>query len=105
MALIKCSECGGQVSDKAASCPHCGAPISRAKETSAAGQELTTIQQTSKKLKLHTVLSVLIAVIGIIVLFGDSDAEGHGASFGALLAIGGLTWFFVTRIRIWWHHS
>lgn len=27
MALIKCSECGGMVSDKAEVCPHCGAPI------------------------------------------------------------------------------
>lgn len=25
--LIKCSECGGQVSDKASTCPHCGAPL------------------------------------------------------------------------------
>ncbi len=27
MALITCSECGKQVSDKAATCPHCGNPI------------------------------------------------------------------------------
>jgi len=27
MALIKCEECGKNVSDKAASCPNCGAPI------------------------------------------------------------------------------
>lgn len=27
MALIECSECGKEVSDKAAACPHCGAPI------------------------------------------------------------------------------
>jgi predicted ATP-dependent serine protease len=27
MALIYCEECGRQVSDKAASCPECGAPI------------------------------------------------------------------------------
>lgn len=27
MALIKCSECGKKVSDKAASCVHCGCPI------------------------------------------------------------------------------
>lgn len=26
MALIACGECGKQISDKAASCPHCGAP-------------------------------------------------------------------------------
>lgn len=28
MALINCSECGKQVSDKAVACPNCGAPIS-----------------------------------------------------------------------------
>ena len=28
MALIKCSECGGTVSDKAEKCPHCGCPVS-----------------------------------------------------------------------------
>ncbi len=27
MALIKCSECGKEVSDKAAACPGCGAPL------------------------------------------------------------------------------
>lgn len=27
MALIKCPECNGQVSDKAKACPHCGYPI------------------------------------------------------------------------------
>lgn len=27
MALIKCEDCGKEVSDKAASCPNCGAPI------------------------------------------------------------------------------
>jgi DNA-directed RNA polymerase subunit RPC12/RpoP len=34
MALIKCSECGRDVSDKATSCPHCGMPISSVKHTS-----------------------------------------------------------------------
>ena len=28
MALIKCSECGNNISSKAAACPHCGCPIS-----------------------------------------------------------------------------
>lgn len=30
MALIKCPECGKQVSDKAGSCPNCGCPIANA---------------------------------------------------------------------------
>ena len=27
MALIKCPECGKEISDKAAACPNCGAPV------------------------------------------------------------------------------
>jgi hypothetical protein len=26
MALVQCAECGGEISDKATACPHCGAP-------------------------------------------------------------------------------
>lgn len=29
MALINCSECGKEISDKAASCPHCGNPMNQ----------------------------------------------------------------------------
>jgi hypothetical protein len=29
MALTKCEECGGQLSDRAVTCPHCGAPLQR----------------------------------------------------------------------------
>lgn len=31
--LIKCSECGKEVSDKASTCPHCGAPVKKEKST------------------------------------------------------------------------
>lgn len=32
MALMKCSECGKDVSDKAGACPNCGAPVATAAE-------------------------------------------------------------------------
>ena len=32
MALIKCSECGREISDKASSCPHCGCPVTGKEE-------------------------------------------------------------------------
>jgi hypothetical protein len=32
MALIRCKECGDTVSTKAAACPHCGAPVVRARK-------------------------------------------------------------------------
>ena len=34
MALIKCNECGKEVSDKASTCPNCGCPIFEKKEES-----------------------------------------------------------------------
>jgi predicted amidophosphoribosyltransferase len=30
VALIECSECGREISDKAAACPGCGAPVEKA---------------------------------------------------------------------------
>lgn len=33
MALIGCHECGKEISDKAALCPHCGAPKARVKRS------------------------------------------------------------------------
>lgn len=32
MALIKCAECGNEVSDKASACPKCGCPIEHQEE-------------------------------------------------------------------------
>jgi hypothetical protein len=29
MALIKCKECGSEISSKAKACPHCGAPTKK----------------------------------------------------------------------------
>ncbi|MBP5391236.1 MAG: zinc-ribbon domain-containing protein [Bacteroidales bacterium] len=43
MALITCKECGKQVSDQAASCPHCGAPVKAA--TPAPAQQQMNYQQ------------------------------------------------------------
>lgn len=34
MALVKCPECGKEISDKAASCPNCGCPASEFKKPS-----------------------------------------------------------------------
>lgn len=36
MALISCPECGAEVSDRAAACPHCGCPLTRTVPASSA---------------------------------------------------------------------
>lgn len=57
MALIECPECGKKISDKAATCPNCGFPITTMattneaeenKETQEQTKELTTDEQTEK---------------------------------------------------------
>jgi len=51
MAIIKCQECGNEISDKAKKCPHCGCP-----------------QKTVLKSVIGNRKSVKIAAIAIIVI-------------------------------------
>ncbi|MBR2147270.1 MAG: zinc ribbon domain-containing protein [Muribaculaceae bacterium] len=59
MALIKCSECGQMVSDKASVCPKCGNPINVAPTGG--------YQQPNDK-KSNTWLYVLTGVLGVIAI-------------------------------------
>lgn len=45
MAMIKCTECGKEFSDKASSCPHCGCPI---EDVKAAMAERELVKKTKK---------------------------------------------------------
>ena len=51
MALIKCPECGKEISDKAPACIHCGFPLSLFH----GGETLTKIDDTSTKNKLSVI--------------------------------------------------
>lgn len=104
MALINCSECTRQVSDTAPSCPQCGALIALAAEARAAGALLTTTQGTSKKLKMHGLLSLVLLIVGLVMVFSASDG-GTGSLIGGIMALAGLIWNISTRVRIWWHHK
>ncbi len=111
MALINCPECKNQVSDTAATCPNCGAPIKGASEAKAAGSNLTTTQSTSKRLKLHMLISSLIFLIGVTWFFVASQAAAENPGIDVNVAIPGwfiivgAVWFLITRFRIWWHHK
>lgn len=43
MALIKCPECGREISDKAGSCPHCGYPINNGENSTDKKEEFLNI--------------------------------------------------------------
>ncbi len=103
MALIACPECGREVSDKAPTCPGCGAPIAGA--VTAGPAPVTTIQATGQDLKSHLVGAVLVFFIGLLyMLFNISSNPvlAYGAGAASLAA---LFWAVVTKIRMWERHG
>lgn len=102
MALIKCPECSKEVSNKAPSCPHCGTPIAAASDQTETGVVLTTVQETSKKLKIHILISACLFWGGLILIF---TAIGSVRAIGTLIMFIGMIWYLITRFNIWWHHK
>lgn len=73
MALIKCSECGSDVSEKASLCPKCGCPVDISKEV------ITTHnKKRNKKIIIGVVTLVVVAVIvfAIIKVIGRPNTDG-----------------------------
>ena len=104
MALIKCEECGNQVSTAATACPKCGNPIG----SEGIGTPLTTTQLTSKRLKIHIIFSALAFWIGLIWFICGFAADQNNPSpspVAVILLIVGMVWYIITKIRIWWHHK
>jgi ribosomal protein L37E len=63
VALIKCRECGKDVSTEAATCPHCGAPTKPIKSTP------TTRQDIAGPISAGNAFCGLLSLIGVIFLF------------------------------------
>ena len=64
MSLIKCKECGKEISDLAANCPHCGAPLKAAATAPQTNyqQQVIDQQKAQQKSMMKTMLfSTLIS--------------------------------------------
>lgn len=72
MSLIKCSECGREISDKAAACPHCGCPVNLSDSPSAVAQtpvgHTSAGAQTPAPAKGRAVGTIVFVTILILVL-------------------------------------
>ena len=68
-----------------------------------------TIQQTSKKLKLHLIISTIMVMIGVVgaiaVMPGNLSPNEAPSPIWGLSLLCGFVWFIVTKIRIWWDHK
>jgi hypothetical protein len=105
MAIVKCSECGRAVSDKAPACIGCGALLPGVEPPSAFNREpihSITPPLTPRQLRWRLALSSLTLVLGVIVAdaVGRHPAAGRpAATLAALLVVIGLCWFIVAVLQ------
>jgi len=91
MALIKCAECGRDVSDQAPACPQRGHTVN--------ALAVTTIQLTHKKWKTYKLVGAALMLLGLFTL-----GSGNGG-LGVPLFIIGIIALTIGRIGAWWHHA
>lgn len=63
------------------------------------------IQDASKKLKVHTILSSLTLVIGVMLLIYMITVESEPGAIPLLLIVFGIGWYLITRARIRSHRE
>jgi DNA-directed RNA polymerase subunit RPC12/RpoP len=87
MALILCEECGKEVSDKAAACPNCGAPIASMVEEANAPKKVTFGNGMFHGTKKLLVQLAIKAVQSLNWKVDSADEESGLVSFTT-----GMTW-------------
>src|SRR5690242_2712828 len=101
MALTNCPDCSAEVSDRAPTCPRCGAPIAGRAEAVAVGAPLTTVQETSKHLKMHIIGAALCFWGGLGLIFFNArnpDDSPWMPMVLTLVVAFGFFWWIVTRV-------
>lgn len=110
MSLIKCSECGQDISDQAPSCPHCGYVFKQ--ET--ANQDVSVnkvsdlniekVVKTGKTWKILKLISWVGGIIGLLMTFGSKDGV-FTKTLGETLLIFCIILFIVAKLGNWWERG
>lgn len=100
MALIKCSECHREISDRAMTCPHCGNPIISTEENP------VTIQRTRKKWKAWKAVAIVMVIVGGFMMLNGIAGGGWGiGGFGLTLFFVGFITGIIGNIGAWWSNG
>lgn len=87
MALIDCPSCGKKMSNKAASCPHCGFSAGATPDDVARLRSRQAADRFRRQQMLQMLAVLILLVGGILWWFGST---GTGSRAGTMLAIGQL---------------
>lgn len=99
MALIKCPECGKEISDKAASCPQCGCPVKKPEHTNhlfdnvestknvmtdAKGMVITDAKPKQKKgglgKKILIGVGIVFLILVVLAMIGGDDNKSSSTT-------------------------
>ena len=98
MALITCGECGRAVSNKAAACIGCGAPIGDLPGVNLVPKRSAPAPLSTKQIKRRAVLFLSMFVVGVVWASLAEHGQEHRRLWvfiAALLIIGGLSGLLV----------
>ncbi len=107
MALIKCPECGADVSDKAVACPKCAHPIVESSTKQARTVKVQTIEKTAKKYKVQILIGVFLMILGFLLIISSVSGQQLNVVtgiLGVLATVGGVIWLITAEFSSWWHH-
>ncbi len=93
MAIIACSECGRAVSDKAAACVHCGAPLDTSSGMGLVPKRSRAPPPTREQIRRGLFIAVSMLTLGVAgaIFLDHRPGAGRLAAFvSALLIIGGI---------------
>jgi len=103
MSMIRCTECGRTVSDRAAVCIGCGAPLAAGSSSSfnAEPSRSSAPELTRRQLRWRLALAALSFAAGVAAAcFIDYRSPNRiWATLSALLLIGGLCWLIVAILQ------
>ncbi len=107
MALVHCTECGREISDKAAACPHCGCPLTKTPAADAKPKAVATEATSSGEVVLaveHPTMfrnqPFLYSLFMLLIVGGVGLSLYLGVFWPLFLCVAGLASFFV-----WWVSS
>lgn len=70
MAIIKCKECGADISSEARTCPHCGCPSKKE-------AEYQKYADTNSRIP-GIIIGIIILIIGLCLAFSSAFNLGYG---------------------------
>jgi len=100
MAMIKCSECGADVSDKAPNCPKCGNPINEKPQEGEEYGALEAAQGVNMGISgclLELFMLCMCAFSGVVVFSGYGSADMIFVFVGSLIMLVFLGWLFAPK--------